>query len=127
MYHAMFRALVMLGIAASASADQVVLPHSFSSNTRAVASEINENFSALTTETNNQDRRITALEAASFVSISNQLVCRGNEASPVFGEALTCLLTSDPTAISSPTFADVVADGWVLTTVGGSVVFVFSK
>jgi len=45
-------------------ADQITLPNSFTSGTKAVAEEVNENFSTLALESNDQDLRITSVEEA---------------------------------------------------------------
>lgn len=45
-----------------AAADPVQVPHLFSNGERADADQVNENFSTLVEESNEQDRRITTLE-----------------------------------------------------------------
>ncbi len=49
-------------LASTASAVQVVLPHTFVDGTVALASQVNENFGTLAAESNAQDLRIAALE-----------------------------------------------------------------
>ncbi|MEM1173722.1 MAG: hypothetical protein AAF545_11300 [Pseudomonadota bacterium] len=57
----LFRALVMLSVASTSLADPITLPNSFTPGTRALATEVNENFTTLVTESNAQDLRITAV------------------------------------------------------------------
>ena len=119
--------LVLLLIASVSMAQGV--PHEFQAGTPARASEVNENFSALVTESNALDARIAALEAA---SVSDQLFCVVSNQWPVNGSSYPCVQTSDPTAIRSLTFAQVVAEGWIGTASGGGsvsdrIILIFSK
>ena len=126
-----FRIVAILAIATNAFADPITIPHTFTSGTRAIASEVNNNFSVLATESNAQDQRIAKFESGSLSAVADQLFCVVFFSWPIDGTAWPCTQSSDPTSIRTLTFAEVVAEGWVGTSVGGDgnnrVIFVFSK
>lgn len=57
-------ALIMAGTMGVVNAAEVAVPNTFTGGTRAVAAEVNANFSAIATEVNDNHSRIAALEAA---------------------------------------------------------------
>ena len=59
----LFLLTILVSVASIASADQVAIPHTFSNGTVADADSVNANFQALIVESNDQDSRISALEA----------------------------------------------------------------
>lgn len=62
-------------------AGELVIPHSFSANTPAVAAQVNANFSATKTAVDDNDTRIAALEAALTTLQGNLAVAQGQIAS----------------------------------------------
>jgi len=54
----------VLALAAGVHADNLSVPNTFSAGSKAVAAEVNENFSAVSAAVNDNDSRIAALEAA---------------------------------------------------------------
>ncbi|NNF97891.1 MAG: hypothetical protein HKM93_00790 [Desulfobacteraceae bacterium] len=56
--------ILLLTMATAAGAGDVAIPNTFESNTPAMAAEVNENFTAMETALNDNDRRIAAIEAA---------------------------------------------------------------
>lgn len=57
------RIFCLLAVSTGVSADQVSIPNTFSSGTRAIAADVNENFSLLATESNAQDLRLATVES----------------------------------------------------------------
>ena len=104
----------------TALAAQIEVPHEFSAGTPARSAEVNANFAALADESNAQDTRLTAIEGSSR-SVSAQMIC----ALP-FGllqpdqTTLRCVQDSNPGAKETLDYADVVAEGWIAVSVGGS-------
>jgi len=70
--HTIFISLVLTLAATTARAGTVTIPNTFSANTTARASEVNDNFSAVKTAVDDNDSRITALQSSP--SITGNLV-----------------------------------------------------
>ncbi len=124
--------ITALLLSMNVSADQIELPHTFTSGTKAVASQVNENFSTLSNESNAQDSRISALESLQLTTVSDQLICVAYPLWPTSGSSYDCVQSSDPTNIMSLTYVEVAQDDWTVVSVGGDgatnrMVFVFSK
>ena len=135
------------------NAGQIEVPHTFTSGTKAVASEVNENFIILANESNDQDTRIrstesslnkviaesnaqdlriSALEAVTLNTVSDQLICVVFYSWPTAGSSYDCVQRTDPTNVRSLTYAQVAQEGWTATSVGGDgsnnrMIYVFSK
>jgi len=113
------------------SAEVIGVPNQFFSGTKALASEVNENFDVLVNESNSQDTRIAALEASAMSGVMDQLVCRTPFNWLIGGAAYHCVSLSDPENVTYPTYVDIANDGWVVSTVGGDGggdnIYVFSK
>ncbi len=76
-------------------AGELVIPHSFSANTPAVAAQVNANFSATKTAVDDNDTRIAALEAALTTLQGNLAVAQGQIAS------MQNTITAQATAIAA--------------------------
>lgn len=135
------------------SAGQIEIPHSFTAGTKAIAAQVNENFTALVGESNSQDSRIStaessitdvivesnsqdlrinALEAVTLTTVSDQLICVVFYSWPTAGSSYDCVQRSDPSNIRSLTYAQVSQEGWTAISVGGDgshnrMIYVFSK
>ncbi|MEO0399305.1 MAG: hypothetical protein AAF224_07745 [Pseudomonadota bacterium] len=129
-------ASAVLGVASVAVAEQIEIPNTFVAGTPARASEVNANFAALASESNAQDTRVSALEAAvpeqqviCLVFINGNPTSGGWPGNPV--SEWSCVSSSNPTTTFSESLSDLLADGWRVSTVGGdsnnSAVFVFEK
>jgi len=99
-----------------AFADQIAVPHQFSPGTPARSAEVNENFAALTSESNGQDQRISALEGASRV-VSSQMICGGPA---IHLNSLLCVRSASPNSNQILTYAEIVGEGWEVASVAGS-------
>ena len=125
-------------------ADQISLPNTFTAGTKAVAEEVNENFSALASESNSQDLRIVTAEDAmvnvvnesnsqdlrigaleSAATITDQLLCTTlNEGWVQVDATLYCVQRTDPDTLRSLNIAQVLNEGWIAISVGArSVLF----
>ncbi|MEZ5439776.1 MAG: hypothetical protein R3F12_15690 [Lysobacteraceae bacterium] len=91
-------------------AGELVIPHSFSANTPAVAAQVNANFSATKTAVDDNDTRIAALEAALTTLQGNLAVAQGQIASmqnTITAQATTiATLQSNMSAVQANTVLD---------------------
>ncbi|WHI45364.1 hypothetical protein ACJJIW_08780 [Microbulbifer sp. JMSA004] len=148
-----YAAVILSLCSLNANAGQIELPHTFSSGTKAVAAEVNENFSTLVVESNSQDSRISlaesslteaikesnsqdlrinALEAVTLTTVTDQLICVVHYTWPIDGSSYDCAQQSAPSDIRSLTYSQVAQEGWTATSVGGDgssnrMIYVFSK
>ncbi len=56
--------VALMGINSAVWSGSVTVPNTFTGGTKAMASEVNDNFNAVANEVNDNDSRIAALEAA---------------------------------------------------------------
>ena len=114
----------------NASAGQITIPNSFTSGAKAVAGEVNENFSALVLESNSQDSRISAIESSAVainIIINDQLFCNTPGDNWIqYNYTLSCVQRSDSGSIKSFTLTQILSEGWVSTSVTGRTVL-FNK
>ena len=57
------RIFCLLAVSMGVSADQIAVPNTFASGAKAIAADVNENFSLLVTESNAQDVRLVTVES----------------------------------------------------------------
>lgn len=108
----------------NASANQIEVPNTFIAGTKAVASDVNGNFTTLVRESNSQDLRIQALEK---VSVKDQLACHIlNSFWITNGRAENCVQSTDIGNVRVLTYQQVIQEGWVITSIGHEH-FIFSK
>lgn len=106
--------LCALFISISAQSQTIDVPHTFSAGTRASASEVNENFQRLVSESNSQDARIEALRSSQ--SVSDQLICYvagSGFANPNFNQQARCRQASDLNNIINMTLDEILLNGWI--------------
>ena len=105
--------------------EQVEIPNSFVSGSKAYASEVNENFSVLEDESNSQDIRIQALESSASKKPLDQLICPGDQDFWFLQDSRLndCVQSSNPTVIRSLTYTQVAEEGWVAVSLGGPFLF----
>ncbi|MEM8496388.1 MAG: hypothetical protein AAF542_00105 [Pseudomonadota bacterium] len=113
--------VILVAIATLALAEPIEVPNTFVPGTRAVAAEVNENFQAIAAESNQNDARLTALEANQSGSIADQLVCIAADnlhdwarVPPIIA---SCVRKSDPTNVLNMTALEILQDGWFVAIV----------
>ena len=79
-----------LAITGHASAEQLTIPNTFISGTKAVAEEVNQNFSVLAAESNAQDSRISSVEG-SVVKVINESNSQGLRIASVEGSVVNVI------------------------------------
>ncbi|AWF82888.1 hypothetical protein BTJ40_19835 [Microbulbifer sp. A4B17] len=138
----------MVLFANASFAEQISVPNEFFSGSRALAAEVNENFTALVDESNAQDIRIENSEALilDIVSESNsqderiaalegaaskeQLICKSWHTYWYSGNgSIECISSSSSSTISFSLVQDIYAAGWQAKSVGGSdnIIIIFEK
>ena len=101
-------ALVLLLSSAPAAAGTLTIPNTFSANTKAVAAEVNANFTAAKTAVDDNDSRIVALEAR-VSTLEGELTALQGQLVTVL--ALAPFLNLDPNVLNGLTGPHVIFEG----------------
>ncbi|MEO0697994.1 MAG: hypothetical protein AAFY84_18090, partial [Pseudomonadota bacterium] len=119
---------------------EVSVPHTFTAGTRAIASQVNENFNALADASNSQAASIEELQAqttaiqealdsllAAATQPKEQMVCTNFVSESITwpgapGATTTnvCVTSSEPSVTFRASLTSIYQDGWRVITVGGS-------
>ncbi|WP_444925613.1 hypothetical protein ACJJI4_14525 [Microbulbifer sp. TRSA002] len=112
--------LVLSIISTHLSAAEIIeVPNIFVSGEKAIAAEVNENFSYLVAESNDQNIRLNTLESLVALDYEDKMVCAVWHTWIYSGDAEECVQISDPTNVKNFTFAEVISNEWELISIGG--------